>query len=212
MGDDEQVRSHEGAEPHRVRDGMGPDPGDEELLRAIQGGDGESFGLLYDRTRRFLLSCIIRPRVGPADAEDVLAETYHTAFTEVGSFEWRGISLLHWLSAIARRKSQERVRKALRRDAREPAFPDLAALFDAPDSASTKEAEMIREETLRSLKKRVAGTLESLHPRYAEVLRLRLLESLPRVDCASRLGVTPATFDVLLYRATRAFAKRWREA
>jgi hypothetical protein len=52
---------------------------DRELLERIQQGDGESFGKLYDRTRGWLLSLVIVPRVGRADAEDVLAETYRVA-------------------------------------------------------------------------------------------------------------------------------------
>ena len=34
---------------------------DERLLSRIREGDGESFGVLYDRTRGFLLSCVILP-------------------------------------------------------------------------------------------------------------------------------------------------------
>src|ERR1035441_9608728 len=65
------------------------DDDDERLLERIQEGDGESFGVLYDRTWRWLMSCVVSPRVGPGAAEDVLAETYRTALDRVGSFEWR---------------------------------------------------------------------------------------------------------------------------
>ena len=46
-------------------------------------------------------------------------------------------------------------------------------------------------------------------PRYAEALKMRLVEGVPRVECADRLGVTPPTFDVVLFRATRAFEREW---
>lgn len=71
---------------------------------------------------------------------------------------------------------------------------------------------MIRLETLRALGGRVTGALATLPPRYAETLRLRLLEGRPRLECAGLLAVSPATFDVLLHRATKAFAKAWRSA
>ncbi len=45
------------------------DDDDERLLERIQQGDGESFGVLYDRTWRWLLSCVVTPRVGPEAAE-----------------------------------------------------------------------------------------------------------------------------------------------
>lgn len=185
------------------------DDDDRRLLGRIQEGDGESFGVLYDRTRGWLLSFVILPRVGAADAEDVLAETYRTALEKVRSFEWRGTGLLHWLSAIARRKALERVRRRARAEA---ALEDLPSLLDVPDGVPSAEAEVIRRETLTRLKGRVAETLGAIPPRYADALRLRLLEGRPREACAQALAVSPATFDVVLHRATRAFAKRWSEA
>jgi RNA polymerase sigma-70 factor (ECF subfamily) len=182
---------------------------DGRLLARIREGDGESFGVLYDRTRRWLLAFVILPRVGPDAAEDVLSETFRTAWDRIGDFEWRGTGLLHWLSAIAKRKSLEHGRRR-RRDAGGAGEPPL--LFDPPDGAPTAEAEMIRIETLRALGGRVTETLAALPPRYAEALRLRLLEAKPRLECAGLLAVSPATFDVLLHRASKAFAKRWGSA
>jgi RNA polymerase sigma factor (sigma-70 family) len=184
--------------------GMADD--DRELLERIHHGDGESFGELYDRTRRWLLTFVIVPRVGRADADDVLAETYHTALRKIGSFQWKGVALLHWLASIARRKAQEHGRQSR---ARTQPLHELPDLLELPDDVPTAEAEMIRAEHLQGLRLRVAGVLDDLPPRYAEALRLRLIESRARPECAERLGVSTATFDVVLYRATRAFAREW---
>lgn len=181
---------------------------DRELLERIQQGDGESFGTLYDRTRGWLLSLVIVPRVGRADAEDVLAETYRVALDKIHAFRWQGVGLLHWLAAIARRKALEHVR---RRDTRVTAIEDLPSMFDVPDDAPTAEAEMIRREALLNIRERVSRTLAGLHPRYAEALRLRLLEGRSRNECAEKLAVAIPTFDVILYRATRAFAREWEK-
>ncbi|HNX48813.1 MAG TPA: sigma-70 family RNA polymerase sigma factor [Thermoanaerobaculaceae bacterium] len=179
---------------------------DRELLERIHHGDGESFGELYDRTRRWLLTFVIVPRVGRADADDVLAETYHTALRKIGSFRWRGVALLHWLASIARRKAQEHGRRTRARTLPLHELPDLLEL---PDDIPTAEAEMIRAEHLRCLRARVTGVLGELPTRYAEALRLRLIENRARGECAECLGVSTATFDVVLYRATRAFAREW---
>ena len=101
------------------------DDDDARLMERIRQGDGESFGLLYDRTWRWLLSSVIRPRVGPGAAEEVLSETFRTALGKAGSFEWRGVGVLHWLSAIARRKSLERVRREAREAGRTGPFEGL---------------------------------------------------------------------------------------
>jgi RNA polymerase sigma factor (sigma-70 family) len=183
--------------------GMADD--DRELLDKIQRGDGEGFGELYDRTRDWLLSFVIVPRVGRADADDVLAETYHTALAKIRSFRWRGVRLLHWLAAIARRKALEHGRAR----SRGQPLADLPELLELADDVPTAEAAMMREEHLRELRERVAGTLDALPPRYAQALHLRLLSGRSRQECAEALGVTTATFDVVLYRATRAFAREW---
>lgn len=185
------------------------DDDDDRLLARIREGDGESFGVLYDRTHRWLRSFVVLPRVGAADADEVLSETYRTALERVGSFEWRGIGLLHWLAAIARRKALERLRRRSRAAARESPLPDL---LDPPDAAPTAEAEMIHAERLALLRARVEETLSALPPRYAEALRLRLLQGKGREECARLLSVSVGTFDVLLHRASRAFARRWTPA
>jgi DNA-directed RNA polymerase specialized sigma24 family protein len=55
----------------------------------------------------------------------------------------------------------------------------------------------------------VSAVLGAINPRYAQAIRLRLLEGLERDDCARELGVTTPTFDVVLLRAVRAFRARW---
>lgn len=185
------------------------DVDDDRLLARIQEGDGESFGELYDRTHGWLRSFVVLPRVGAAEADEVLSETYRTALQRIGSFEWRGVGLLHWLAAIARRKALERLRRLSRRASREASLPDL---LDPADDSPTAEAEMIRLERLAQLRSRVEKTLGSLPPRYAAALRMRLLEGKGREECARLLAVSVGTFDVVLHRASRAFARKWTPA
>ena len=59
----------------------------------------------------------------------------------------------------------------------------------------------------QALRKRIEDVLDTLNPRYARVLRLRLLEDRSREDCAELLEVKLGTLDVLLFRAVRAFRK-----
>lgn len=180
---------------------------DLELVERVQQGDQEAVAQLYRRTRGWLLQLVIVPRVGRHLADDVLAETFATALDKVGDFRWRGVGVLHWLAAIARRKCQEAGRRRLRSAARES---PLDPLLEPPDPVPTREAELVRLAARDDLRQRVAATLDRLRPRYAEALRLRLLEGLARGDCAARLGVSPTTFDVVLHRAARAFARVWR--
>jgi RNA polymerase sigma-70 factor (ECF subfamily) len=42
-------------------------------------------------------------------------------------------------------------------------------------------------------------------------IELRLVQELSREECAKRMNVTIGTFDVLLFRAVRAFRKHFGE-
>jgi RNA polymerase sigma factor (sigma-70 family) len=183
------------------------DSDDRELLEKIKQGHKGSFEELYKRTRGWLLSFVIIPRVGRAEAEDVLSETFYVAAREIRFFDWQGICLLHWLATIAKRKALEHAR---RKPPASESLDDVPTLLELPDEAPTAEAEMIRKETLLRLRERVDRTLSNLSPRYAEALRLRLMAGLGRQKCAESLSVSLPTFDVILFRASRAFAREWQ--
>jgi RNA polymerase sigma-70 factor (ECF subfamily) len=50
-------------------------------------------------------------------------------------------------------------------------------------------------------------SLSRLNQRYAQALRMRLLEERSREECADALGVKVGNFDVIFHRATKAFRK-----
>lgn len=182
---------------------------DRELLERIHHGDTESFGTLYDRTRGWLLTFVIIPRVGRDDAEDVLSETFRVALQQIAGFRWTGVGLLHWLAAIARRKALEHLRGRVRNHS---AIEDFPSLLDVPDDTPTAEADMIREVAMAQTRGRVEDVFSKIPARYAEALKMRLVEGVPRQECAGRMGVSAATFDVVLFRATRAFEREWGKA
>lgn len=56
---------------------------------------------------------------------------------------------------------------------------------------------------------RMAETLSRLPRQFSGAIQIRLVAGMRREDCAEAIGVSPATFDVLLGPATRAFAREW---
>jgi RNA polymerase sigma-70 factor (ECF subfamily) len=74
------------------------------------------------------------------------------------------------------------------------------------------EAALIAEEERRLNADRVRATLEQINPRYRRAIELRLLEELPREECARRLEVALGTFDVLFFRAVNAFRRCYGES
>lgn len=179
----------------------------EQILRA-QAGDRQALRPILARYGPVLYGGVILPRLGnEADAEDVLKDTMMTAIDRIGSFRWQDRSIYYWMRQIAlnkiidlhrRRQRGERLVEALTREAE--------AQPDEPDRA---DEALIAAQERRINRARIERTLAAIHPRYAEAIRLRLVEELPREDCAARLEITIGTFDVLFFRALRAFRKVW---
>ena len=60
-----------------------------------------------------------------------------------------------------------------------------------------------------SLREAVDEVLARLSPRYRRAIQLRVLEDLPRAECARRMETTLGNFEVLVLRALRAFRAEW---
>ena len=83
---------------------------------------------------------------------------------------------------------------------------DIEREVDAAQTTTPDQA--VQEKRDReAARAKVETALGQIHERYARAIRLRILRSVPREEVAAELGVTPATFDVLLHRATAALRK-----
>ncbi len=182
------------------------------LVKRAQAGDGDALRRLLQQHADPLYSRVILPRAGdPTVAEDILKATMVTAIEKLSTFRWQGRSIYHWLRRIAvnkvvdhHRRHQRTVRLS-RNLAREP-VPDVL-----PSRTAGPEEALIAEQERRLNHERVKEALSGINPRYRRAIRLRLLEELPRDECASRMEVAVGTFDVLLFRALKALRKQFGE-
>ena len=71
------------------------------------------------------------------------------------------------------------------------------------------DAQLISAQEQEINRGRIDEALAAIAPRYRDAIQLRLIEELPRDECARRMDVTTSTFDVVLYRAVRAFRKKF---
>lgn len=187
-----------------------PDPLEEEerLVAQAKAGDMNALRPLLTRYAEPLYGAVILPRLRDrAAAEEVLRETFIAAVEKIATFRWESRGIYGWLRQIAANKAidvHRRAQRAARAMARFGAEPREAE--PAADDA------LIAGEDRRRAGERVAQVMERLNPRYRDALRLRLLEERPREECARLLGVTVPTFDVLFFRAVRAFRKHHDEA
>ncbi len=176
---------------------------EEALLLRAQNGDREAIGALFERYADALYGRVILPRVGvPAEAEDILRETFLTLLEKVGTYTWRGVGLYSWLRRVSVNKIIDRARKR-RRETPLPEEPELLP----PSSTAGADDSYLEAEDQRINEARVRAALEKVSPRYAEAIRLRLFQELSREACAQQMGVTVGNFDVILHRALKAFEK-----
>lgn len=179
---------------------------EERLVAQARLGNLEALRPLLERYAAPLYSTVIMPRLGDAlSAEEILRDTLATAVEKIGQFTWQGKSIYPWLRQIAINKifDLHRHTKRSRRLLEALAFEQTtgAELDEAPDAL------MMADEERQHHRQRIAETLASIPARYRAAIELRLIAELPREECAQRLDVTIATFDVLLFRAVRSFRK-----
>ena len=178
------------------------------LVEQAQQGNLDAMRPILERYAQPLYGTVILPRLGDAaTAEDVLRDTLATAVEKIGRFTWQGKSIYPWLRQIAINKVYDIHRQSKRSRKLADAMVHEIAVESDPETHA--DAQLIADQERRAHRDRIDDTMQLLQDRYRTAIDLRLIQELPREDCAKRLGVTIGTFDVLLFRAVRAFRKHF---
>jgi RNA polymerase sigma-70 factor (ECF subfamily) len=181
---------------------------EQRLIEEAQRGNLDAMRPIFERYASPLYGTVILPRIGDAaTAEDVLRDTLATAVEKLGRFTWQGKSIYPWLRQIAVNKVFDVHRHSKRSRRLADAMAQELPGETAPDDAA--DARLIADQERRSNRARIDEALTGISDRYRLAIQLRLIDELPREECARKLDVTVGTFDVLLFRAVRAFRKRF---
>lgn len=178
-------------------------PLDEErdVIERLKQGDRVAAATLYQWYGDKLYRQAILPRLPiPELAQDVLKDTFKTALEKIEQFQFQDRSIFFWLRRIAINRAIDVHRSHQRKreiEHRVPAEYSMSQQPPRPDMGPEVE----------ETKEQVQKALGLINPRYAEALRLRLLEDEDRDVCAEKMGVTIGNFDVILHRACKAFRK-----
>jgi RNA polymerase sigma factor (sigma-70 family) len=188
---------------------LAPEPAELEeerrLCERAQGGDREALGTLLRRHGPRLYRSALLPKLGsPAAAEEALSSTYLKVIEKIGLFTWQGVGFYPWLRVVALRVAFDQLRSKKREVLFEAS--DLEREIDLAEREA-KDAAALEAHDLALARKRVVELLDRINPRYAEAIRLRVLEERSREEAAQALGVTVGTFDVVLHRAMAALKK-----
>jgi RNA polymerase sigma-70 factor (ECF subfamily) len=176
------------------------------LIERAQAGDRAAIGELLSRHGPALYRSVLLPRLGSeAAAKDALSEVYARVVERIDRFTWQNVGFWPWLRTVALRVALDQLRARKRIvlwDA-----DDVAREVDAAQTTTPIDQRLGEHRERQAARARVEQALSRIHPRYAQAIRLRVLEERPREDVARELGVTPATFDVVLHRAMQAMRK-----
>jgi RNA polymerase sigma-70 factor (ECF subfamily) len=179
---------------------------EKKLVARAQAGDREATGELLHKYGPGLYRSVLLPRLGSeAAAKDALAETYAKVVERMDRFTWQNVGFYPWLRTVALRVALDHLRARKRMllwDAE-----DVEREVDASATTTPVDQALSDRRDREAARTKVEDALGKIHPRYARVIRMRVLEERPREEVASELEVSPATFDVLLHRAVAALKK-----
>jgi RNA polymerase sigma-70 factor (ECF subfamily) len=181
---------------------------EQALCERAHAGDRQALGQILRHYGPSLYRAVLLPRLGSdAAAQDALAETYARVVERFHQFTWQSSGVYPWLRVVAMRIALDALRARKRETLYEP--EDLEREIDASerDLGRTGDVELAEKRDLADARARVDAALGKLNARYASAIRLRVLEERSREEVAAALGVTVATFDVVLHRAMTSLRK-----
>lgn len=174
-------------------------PGDDRALSRFLAGDVLGFEQIVRHYSTMVFSLAARV-VGPAEAEDVVQETFLRAYHGLEKFRGES-SLKTWLYAIAlnraraRRGTLGRLR-AMFSPGRTNENDAFASLDDAPDPALSPEENALTKER----RVRLRAAIRALPDEFRTAVLLRDLEGLSYEEVAEVLGVPIGTVRSRLAR------------
>jgi RNA polymerase sigma-70 factor (ECF subfamily) len=169
---------------------------EDELIARARQGDREAFADLYQRYLPMIYA-YVRARVhDDRDAEDLTEQVFLRAFQTLSRYRGRGWPYSAFLYRVARNLLVDHIRRS------RPELRGEAAEARRDPAPSPDEVLVQREE-----RRRLQQALDRLPADYQEVIRLRLLMSLPTATASQWLGRSEGAVRVLLFRAVQALRR-----
>ena len=170
---------------------MATDTTDIEALKSVAEGDRAGMKLLYDRYSDGLNSFALNWLSDPFEASDVVHETMLEVWRSAGKFAGKS-SVKTWIFSIARNKSIDRNRKAVK---------SVVGEIDETiqDSSLDPEAVTSAFEDV----KRVRACIDSLSPAHKSVIHLAFYEDLTYGEISNLEGSPVGTIKTRIMHAKR---------
>jgi RNA polymerase sigma-70 factor (ECF subfamily) len=177
-----------------------PDSNDNELLTRLKAGDQSAYATLVEENASSIYRLALRLMGNEADAEDVLQETFLSAFKSIARFEGRS-SLSTWLYRIASNAALMRLRRSEPEQVSvdEPVERDDGEMMPRQffDFCCLPEDDLLREEAREQMKQ----AIDELPPTLRSVFVLRDIEGLSTTETAEALDLSESAVKSRLMRA-----------
>lgn len=206
------AESHATPPPHQQEpQGESPDAGDTSdtdeideihaetwhLVRLAQAGDGDAFGMLYDRYVDSIFRFIYFRVNDRSLAEDFTSETFLRALRRIGTISYQGRDIGAWFMTIARNIVLDHVKSARHR--LETPTADTIEGKEHHPSTETAVLQALQSEQLM----RAVGELGD---EQRECVMLRFIQGLSVNETAQIMGKNDGAIKALQHRAVRKLA------
>ncbi|MEV6597343.1 sigma-70 family RNA polymerase sigma factor [Actinoplanes sp. NPDC051346] len=162
---------------------------DTELLAAVRAGDTAAYGILYQRHRAAARALAHALVTDPADADDLVAETFAKVFAALRAGRGPLVAFRAYLNTTLRHVCYHRARRDRRLE-----FTDDLTRYD--------EGEPFLDPALDKLERTYAAqAFRALPDRWRDVLWRTEVEGASPAEVAPQLGLTPNAVAVLAHRA-----------
>lgn len=174
-----------------------------QLLEGLRRGDPAAYRLLVELHSADVYNVALRLLGDEQEAEDVLQETFLSAFEAVGGFEGRS-KLSTWLYRIAYNGSLMRLRKrkqittfSLDRPPLDEKVTDMPASRQLVDWSTVPDDELLTAEARQEMDRAIAELPEALRSAFV----LRDMQGLSGAETAEVLGISVPAVKTRLHRA-----------
>jgi RNA polymerase sigma-70 factor (ECF subfamily) len=180
---------------------------DEELLRAMAGGDATAFDELFARHSTPVFAFLSRLVASRCDPEDLLQETFLRVLTHAQDFR-PGTALRPWLFTIARNVAINSLKKTKLRSDLE-VQTDLSDWKPSAGQAGAQDPSSRLE--LQEQKTRLLAALQTLPPLHREILVLVIFNGFSYEEAAAITGDPESTLRSRVFHALRKLRERLKE-
>jgi RNA polymerase sigma-70 factor, ECF subfamily len=185
---------------------------EEQLLKDIR-HDPQKFGEIYEAFYAKIFGYAFRRTASYDAARDIAAETFLKAFAGIGKFQWRHVSIVHWLYRIATNELNRYF------NSRRYAPDSLCRIreeygIDITDGSNAESERMLLEEEMERRREfaRINGIVRKLDAKYQEVIALRFYEQKSIGEIAIIVGKREGTVKSLLSRGVEKLRRTLGES